>query len=277
LEEKVRQLTSNLQEEKEKVRQLTSNLQRVLECPVCFNLMDATLTHCVNGHGICKSCSSKIEICPTCKQELSKVCQNTLLGQVLELLPRPCPYTDAGCSLAVFDQVHETYCEFRSTECRVTDCTWKGCVKDLVDHLRNSHKFNNRDITFNINVTSYRRFTLQTQTPSSVMPIIQPIICDGNIFWYYMHRNNQKKCIFHELFIVPMSKPVSEYFMVFTFKTGNIEFTHTCKAMTDIEDNNDDKSFISTAISFSDLEYFKSPGEKNEYTLTCKMVKNDMP
>lgn len=88
------------------MKQLAHELQEVLECPMCSELMDSTLRQCMNGHGVCRPCAIKIDKCPTCKQELALVLhKNTLLNQLLDLIPKLCPYAEEGCVSVNTDQL----------------------------------------------------------------------------------------------------------------------------------------------------------------------------
>ncbi|XP_054259242.1 E3 ubiquitin-protein ligase SIAH2-like [Macrosteles quadrilineatus] len=104
----------------DKVKQLAHELQEVLECPVCSETMDSTLRQCMKGHGVCRPCARKIDKCPTCKQELALALhKNTLLNQLLDLIPKLCPYAEEGCVSVIVNHEHQTYCEYRPTECKL--------------------------------------------------------------------------------------------------------------------------------------------------------------
>ncbi len=49
----------------------SSNLEdKELECPVCFEIPKETIYQCKNGHMICGSCSSEVQLCPQCRCDL---------------------------------------------------------------------------------------------------------------------------------------------------------------------------------------------------------------
>lgn len=39
----------------------------LLECPVCYEYMTPPIFQCREGHPICKDCTEKVKICPTCR------------------------------------------------------------------------------------------------------------------------------------------------------------------------------------------------------------------
>lgn len=55
------------------------------------------------------------------------------LDGILRILPRRCKFNEcAEFVMATYD--HEELCGYRPTLCRT--CDWKGCVKDIIDHVQ---------------------------------------------------------------------------------------------------------------------------------------------
>uniref|UniRef100_A0A1B6LL56 RING-type E3 ubiquitin transferase n=1 Tax=Graphocephala atropunctata TaxID=36148 RepID=A0A1B6LL56_9HEMI len=101
-------------------------------------MLDVSHRQCKNGHGICSACVTKLTICPTCQESFVQ-CKPTLTNQLLERLPRLCPFADRGCPEMLLVKGHEQFCEFRLTECKMVCCKWEGSVKDLLAHLNEKH------------------------------------------------------------------------------------------------------------------------------------------
>jgi len=260
----------NLQE---KLKKLAVNVQEMFECPVCFGAMDSTLKLCKNGHGVCNLCAKKVTQCPKCKEEyVPELHQNTLLGQVLECMPKLCPYSGKGCGAVVFDQEHQTYCEYRPTECLNDFCNWEGCVKDLIGHVKTCGKGNALSET-SLDREVPRAYSFDLNESESYFT---PIICQNQVFWKYFLRDCSTKCILHELYTVPTSKPSCDYYLVVKFEKGKLKFEHACKATAYNSNQNENENRTGLIIPDCEMLKFLEPGSNNKFEFTLKLVKEDL-
>ena len=64
-------------------------LRNILECPVCLVPPTSTpIYRCDNGHILCKTCRSKVQICPECRIELGNLRCLTSEKIVTAMLPK---------------------------------------------------------------------------------------------------------------------------------------------------------------------------------------------
>ncbi|XP_046679657.1 E3 ubiquitin-protein ligase SINA-like 11 isoform X1 [Homalodisca vitripennis] len=217
----------------DEIRNFVRKLQMLTECPVCFDSLDVQHTLCQNGHGVCSTCRYGITVCPICAKAF--VLQtSTLVNQLLECLPKLCPFTERGCPIIMFQQDHEWFCQFRPTACKMKECEWKGCVKDLVDHLEKEHnkEYLSGLTTESVPHTILENFSVNTRTS-------YPIMFKGNLFWYrptcvtydgFPYKKNME--ITHEVRLLQTKKPEYRYLFVISFKIGEVQFTSTSEAFT---------------------------------------------
>jgi uncharacterized protein YbaR (Trm112 family) len=72
---------------------------------------------CSNGHSVCADCQTKVEDCPNCRGQLTRV-RNRWAEDILDYLPgRPCRH-ECGTQLNKNDiQRHELICKHRTIQC----------------------------------------------------------------------------------------------------------------------------------------------------------------
>lgn len=98
-------------------------LRRALECPVCLEVLKASVSACRNVHVTCSSCRSKLTKCSLCQQPFMQE-KPTFVNSLLEVLPRGCRYADDGCKQVFVSRgEHEDFCEFRAISCRARGCS----------------------------------------------------------------------------------------------------------------------------------------------------------
>lgn len=92
-----------------------------------------------NWHGFCGKCQDKLDKCPQWTEPLSSnTSKNVLLISILDLLPHKCRYD--GCQVFfTTDDHHEKWCGYQPTSCKLNDCKWTGCAKDVQDHITGNH------------------------------------------------------------------------------------------------------------------------------------------
>jgi len=122
-------------------------LDKLLECPIC---MEVPKTHpifqCENGHLICKSCHSKVLVCPLCRKLLGNN-RSLVAERLLEVSSVSCSFTKHGCEakliLGNLDN-HVKECQFREAACPFSECLAKLPIRWLECNF-NLYPYNHTD------------------------------------------------------------------------------------------------------------------------------------
>jgi hypothetical protein len=115
---------------------------KILECPVCLEIVTPPVVQCERGHHVCNHCWKRITSCPLCKRYRSGT-RNYVAEAMVEKLPLPCKYRVDGCTkmmCQVDKATHEKTCLFRTYTCLVDDCNQAHSFKDMTVHLKTSHR-----------------------------------------------------------------------------------------------------------------------------------------
>lgn len=163
----------------------------LLECPICLGPM---ISHC-NGHRseisaclacgniACDSCAKKLHKCPYCRGE-SGLLPNVGLQRLISKLKIPCRYTKWGCTehLGETDgEEHESVCHFAPVLCPRKNCTWRGNVEELSQHLETVHLFTILDGTsVTLEIAEFARKAKQSETRPRHYTVM--LSCFSNIF-----------------------------------------------------------------------------------------------
>jgi len=137
----------------------------ILECPVCLELPIKPIYQCKNGHLICKSCHSRVKICPVCRAQLSDAAplrnltaehmidnlnNNEAKSQHTEAV-RPkyskatlmCRNKENGCDLKCKTNgeliQHQKDCKYRFVFCPDLRCSRKIPLAKLHAHINDDH------------------------------------------------------------------------------------------------------------------------------------------
>lgn len=125
----------------------TQSFLEELECPVCTEYMHPPIRQCTRGHCICSNCYTRLERCPTCRNDLT-MARCFVLEQLHSKLYFPCKNKGDGCTFISSGGVikkHEENCVHSTRECpliALNDCEWQGQFKDVVEHCKSRHPFN---------------------------------------------------------------------------------------------------------------------------------------
>lgn len=80
---------------------LTGDIPDEFKCPICYEVPQAEIYQCTNGHTICSSCQSKNgRLCPHCRLPFhveSGLIRNRALETLLDSMIVPCPFKKDGC------------------------------------------------------------------------------------------------------------------------------------------------------------------------------------
>jgi hypothetical protein len=77
--------------------EMENHLDKLLECPVCFEVILPPIMSCVEGHSWCQSCHASLQRCPVCRGNFMGV-RNLLVEQFLEKCRFKCKHHNVGCS-----------------------------------------------------------------------------------------------------------------------------------------------------------------------------------
>lgn len=111
-------------------------LKKLLECPVCFEMIRPPIETCENGHGICRHCRRSLDTCGICRKKFTAA-TNTLLNQIVGAVPVNCKYRSKGClkSFSVSSlSAHEEICYSRKEKCY--GCNASIYLADINYHFR---------------------------------------------------------------------------------------------------------------------------------------------
>lgn len=108
--------------------------------------MTPPIFQCREGHAICKDCTEKIRLCPSCRgNPLDVRCR--VLDRLAESVGEvSCRYADLGCNETmryVLKKAHEQHCPFKYLCCLHADegCPYAATPADLVRHLIAVHDY----------------------------------------------------------------------------------------------------------------------------------------
>lgn len=139
------------------------NILRLLECPVCKEIMTSSIYQCKTGHSFCDVCTKKLKSCSICQHELT----GTLNYGLMELCTQM-----VGCNSESAQAQQEPCLPYECPLKASKNCRFSGNDKyELIEHCTNVHEYLLGD--------SYDfRWTLEEQNI-----IITKIICAyGNVF-----------------------------------------------------------------------------------------------
>ncbi|KAH7680433.1 ubiquitin ligase SIAH1 [Aphelenchoides avenae] len=124
-----------------------SSIVRYFECRVCLQYSAPPYYICPNGHYLCTSClqNPNVTRCPMCRGAKPAI-RNLMMEDIADHVHFPCRYEPMGCDeLNLLSQkedhedtcLHKVYfCPFRNA----SDCTWRGSVPALEEHMRAAHR-----------------------------------------------------------------------------------------------------------------------------------------
>jgi len=120
-----------------------SVLKDLLECPVCLRVpRSSPIYQCARGHVVCSECKPNVSTCPQCRDVLGNI-RSLVSEKVLEKLPAPCKFSDAGCQIELMKSElpsHEKECQFRSVNCVDLACRQSVSLANLLNHLDSDHE-----------------------------------------------------------------------------------------------------------------------------------------
>lgn len=122
-----------LQDTDSDLLQLTKSITQIIKCYKCKRQLDPANSRYISGN-------------IACSQRPGSKCIFTVsskfIEQLVEILPKPCKFSDRGCSNVSLSGRHEMVCELRTIKCvyvQEQSCPWSGTVKDWKSHVKSTH------------------------------------------------------------------------------------------------------------------------------------------
>jgi len=181
-----------------------------LECPVCMEYMVPPIKLCMNGHNICSKCIERVQCCPTCRAEFSKI-RNVALENIATRQKYPCANRQSGClELFSIEHIakHHSGCVYGKIKCPLhllNECSWNGLKNDLKEHAKAAHTgFLLKGSTF---LSSY------LSTAVSIVPY------HDELFTY--HKKKKDGRYYCAVQLIGTSSEASKYKCEFTLRAAN--------------------------------------------------------
>ncbi|CAH0727886.1 unnamed protein product, partial [Brenthis ino] len=135
-----RKRDSHGEAEPESVKDFNQSLLRLLECPVCLEVMEPPMSQCRRGHLVCGRCRARLAACPVCRTPFSSV-RNRAMEAVSEMLRYPCRHGCGRDARLRRRAAHEASCAARRYRCPAPACAERAPVPlaDLPLHFQSEH------------------------------------------------------------------------------------------------------------------------------------------
>ncbi|PNF40956.1 hypothetical protein B7P43_G08856 [Cryptotermes secundus] len=169
-----------------------ADIWKILECPVCLEIVTSPVLQCERGHHVCDNCWKRVSLCPLCKQRRSRT-RNYPVEAMVERIPLPCKYRVNGCSKMMCQRdkaAHENTCRFRTYICLVDNCNEAHTLNGMRFHLMASHS---HVITENDSCICKGQKFSHTMSKSSFQSLVHAFdIRDWGLF-FLCHRTSGEK------------------------------------------------------------------------------------
>ncbi|ODN06374.1 E3 ubiquitin-protein ligase Siah1 [Orchesella cincta] len=128
-----------------KINAEDTEIRKMLECPVCYDVILPPITLCSSGHSVCNFCKENLRTCPSCRGRFTTI-RNLFAENFLDKCLLRCKYKDSGCGVILPGRelsAHYETCNYRPLLCRECD---KEIPYDMyLDHLRNVEKIDTQN------------------------------------------------------------------------------------------------------------------------------------
>ncbi|CAL8099270.1 unnamed protein product [Orchesella dallaii] len=128
-----------------KINAEATDIRKLLECPVCYDVILPPITLCSSGHSVCNFCKENLISCPSCRGRFTTI-RNLFAENFLDKCLLSCKFKDSGCGVILPGRelsAHHLTCNFRPLQCRECD---KEIPYDMyLDHLRNVEKIESQN------------------------------------------------------------------------------------------------------------------------------------
>lgn len=242
---------------------MLDSMIKVINCPVCYNSLRPPVAVCESGHSTCPDCKAKILTCSLCRKSFLNV-KNRQLDDILKVIPYLCRFE--GCQILVkSNDDHEKWCKYRITDCKIHDCKWNSCVKDLVKHLKRDHPTITLIDETDIDQSCWHS-DLNPQHKMSNWYI--PVLVYGQFFWMHITNDPTDNTFKKSFYSLPEENIVNSFKITVTFVKGKREYSSSILVHPENLTNEDENciclpsSFVDALISRDNKLYFNLTIEK---------------
>lgn len=210
----------------ERFAAITSSIHKLLECPVCLELVSAPVKMCINGHMTCSSCASKLSQCSLCQNPFLQL-NSTVLNNLLEVVPKFCKFLDNGCKeVFVAGDDHEQFCGHRFISCKNNSCDDRVKVMDFREHYEVKHP------SYSILTQTKGTLHLTNFDKNKDERRVKVMEIDGVLCYIYFQNCTKEKQVKICFLVFPMRKLDGHYYLTTKFENGDVV---NCKTIRSIE------------------------------------------
>lgn len=205
----------------------STSLERVLECPVCLDVVKPPVQQCSNGHVTCSACVQLMtpRQCALCTQPFC-VENSIFVKNLLEALPRVCQYSEMGCKAVSVpgEDDHENFCGFRSIKCR--SCQVKVQLRGMVEHYEENHA-----TTFLVRKCK-QNMVWPDFDPCKDVTTNTPIFIYDHFFYVCLRNDASDKTLKITCDAFYVGKPEANYYLSVKFENGDFVQHKTIRPVT---------------------------------------------
>lgn len=94
----------------------STEVAKLLECPVCYDIVLPPIVLCSGGHHVCNTCRPQLQTCPTCRGTFTNVRDRFAEEFLDQICSIRCKYASQGCTVSLPGRQlveHQSKCNFR--------------------------------------------------------------------------------------------------------------------------------------------------------------------
>lgn len=182
------------------------------------------------------------------------------LDDILRILPRRCKFNGCAEFVTAKDD-HEELCGYRPTACKT--CDWKGCVKDIIDHVQTEFEPLDilrekttgvvlRDCSSILGVLWYPHHVRNNLTPNK-LECFYPMLAYEQMFWLNFTTDLIREELRISITSVPQQKFTSLFNVTFSMEKDRRVFRISSTIFPEDLLSNRDVLF---SLTFSTVERF---------------------
>ena len=107
---------------------------RVLQCPVCANILKPPIITCTQGHGFCNGCTNKNRLCNICSSKFVNS-RNYVVEDLCVLIDSNLPRMKEIPKIKKIGKMYPCAMNINNE----TACQWKGLPEQMKTHLSDKH------------------------------------------------------------------------------------------------------------------------------------------
>lgn len=180
-------------------REVFLKIKEEINCPRCLKFLHAPVAVCINGHGTCPDCRAKTTRCSICDESFQSL-RVRPLDDILSIIFPRCKFEGCREVVRAADD-HKKVCIYRPTACMT--CKWKGCVKDIIEHIRDG--FEHSEVLCERNIGKLLFLDINDQYDKKTEQCI-PMIAYEEFFWLSFRTYHDEKEVRLKITHVPRIK-----------------------------------------------------------------------